>query len=257
MVETSFNLFDAVVLGILVLSTLLSFFRGFVREVLSLSAWVAAAFLTLIYAPDLAAWIKNDIDHGPAALLVASMALFFGAKIVLSILNMLLMRLLKKGKEVGVLDNILGLFFGVFRAALLVSLGYYVYSFVASEENQPEWIAASETRPYVAQGAQLLAPLLEDFLTEIAPMLEDRAEQAQPGSVDAMRMLLEQASPPGEAVATPEMGYDPMNAQDMQRLLDQKQQLQENEQFRELLKRQMDLERQQWEQQPANPAGQP
>ena len=43
MIETHLNLFDATVLGILALSCLFAFFRGFVREILSLGAWIGAA----------------------------------------------------------------------------------------------------------------------------------------------------------------------------------------------------------------------
>lgn len=234
MVETSFNLFDACVVGIILLSTLLSFFRGFVREVLSLGAWVGAAFITLLYAPDAAALIKDDIDHGPAALLVASFTLFFAAKILFSLVNMLLMRLFKSGKDIGVLDNILGLFFGVLRAALLISLAYYVYSFVASEDNQPAWIATSETRPLVARGADLLEPFLEDFIEDITPLLEDRAESAQPGSSETIRNLLNGAQTPG---ASGETGYDWMDAEDVQRLLEQSEQMRESQRNREEIRR--------------------
>ncbi len=51
MVQTSLNIFDLVVFGILGLSALLSFFRGFVREVLSLGAWVGASLITLYAFP--------------------------------------------------------------------------------------------------------------------------------------------------------------------------------------------------------------
>ena len=47
MIETSFNLFDTIVVVTIILSALLSFFRGFVREVLSLGAWVGASIITV------------------------------------------------------------------------------------------------------------------------------------------------------------------------------------------------------------------
>jgi membrane protein required for colicin V production len=134
MVETSFNLFDAVVLGVVFLSTLLAFFRGFVREFLSLGGWIGAMAITIIYTPALADAIKDDVDKGQAAaMLVASVSLFFAAKIIFSIINMILMKYLRPGKDVGLVDNFLGLIFGFLRAALLLSLGYYVYGFVATE----------------------------------------------------------------------------------------------------------------------------
>lgn len=223
MVETSFNLFDAIVLGTVFLSTLLSFFRGFVRELLSLGSWIGAMAITVLYTPDLADAIRDDVDKGQAAaMLVASLTLFFGAKIIFSIMNMLLMKMLKPGKEVGVLDNVLGLVFGFTRAALLLSLGYYVYSFVASEDNQPGWIAHSYTKPYVAQGAQMLEPLLDGFVQKVAPMAEERAEQIQPGSFDALKSIDEIDPEDMERLKQ-------VDSDDLQRLMEQLQQQQESD----------------------------
>ena len=54
MIETHLNILDASVIGIMVLSCLFAFFRGLVREVLSLSAWVGAGIVTLYYFPAVA-----------------------------------------------------------------------------------------------------------------------------------------------------------------------------------------------------------
>lgn len=215
MVETSFNLFDAIVLGIVFLSTLLSFFRGFVRELLSLGSWIGAMVVTVLYAPDVADAIKDSVDKGhAAALLVASTALFFGAKMLFSMVNLFLMKYLRPGKDVGLLDNFIGLIFGFIRAALLLSLGYYVYSFVTAEENQPPWIAESYTKPYVAQGAQMLEPLLKDLVDQMEPVAEAQ-EEAKRNQQETLPQTLPQAG--REAIQE----VDP---QDFQRLMEQLQQ---------------------------------
>ncbi len=222
MVETSFNLFDAVVLGVVFLSTLLSFFRGFVREFLSLGSWIGAMAVTIMYTPALADAIKDDVDKGQAAaMLVASVSLFFGAKILFSIINMILIKYLKPGKDVGLIDNFIGLIFGFLRAALLLSLGYYVYGFVATEENQPPWIAQSMTKPYVAQGAKILEPMLEDFVSKVAPEVEKRAESIQPGAAEQIRTLQE----------NPEVleQMQEVDSNDFQRLMEQLQQQQQQQ----------------------------
>lgn len=218
MVETSFNLFDTIVLGILVLSTLLSFFRGFVRELLSLGSWIGAMAVTVIYTPDLANAIKDSIDKGPgAALLVASAALFFGSKMAFSIVNLFLIKFLKTGKDVGLLDNFLGLGFGFLRAGLLLSLSYYVYSFVTTEENQPPFIAQSYTKPYVAQGAKLLEPMLKDLVKEMEPLAKEHMEQQRQNALDAAQ----NATP-----AEKEQMLKNVDPQDFQKLLQQFQQQQ-------------------------------
>ena len=58
------NLFDGAVFVILFLSAILSFFRGFIREVLSLGAWIGAAMITLFFAKDLASAIRSGSVRG-------------------------------------------------------------------------------------------------------------------------------------------------------------------------------------------------
>ena len=52
--------FDAVVLGVLVVSMLLGAWRGLVYELLSLVGWVAGFFVARLFAPDVAAWLPLE-----------------------------------------------------------------------------------------------------------------------------------------------------------------------------------------------------
>lgn len=170
MVETSFNLFDTVVIVIIALSALLSFFRGFVREVLSLGAWVGASIITVYTFPDVALLIEPQIKNPTISSGLAAMGVFVFALMGISIFNALLMRLFKKGKDIGMLDNGLGLVFGVFRACLLVSLGYFIFSFFKPESDYPEWLAEAQTRPYVEAGATMIARVAPKYLSSMSPI---------------------------------------------------------------------------------------
>ena len=46
-----FTLVDAGVAGIIVLSAILAYSRGFVREAMAIAGWVGAAFLAFLFAP--------------------------------------------------------------------------------------------------------------------------------------------------------------------------------------------------------------
>ena len=46
-----FTIIDAVAAGVIVISAILAYSRGFVREILSIAGWVAAAILAFIFAP--------------------------------------------------------------------------------------------------------------------------------------------------------------------------------------------------------------
>ena len=47
-----FTIFDGVVAGIILVSAVLAYSRGFVREVMSILGWVAAAILACVFAPN-------------------------------------------------------------------------------------------------------------------------------------------------------------------------------------------------------------
>src|SRR5438045_1137345 len=115
MIDTHINMFDVIVIGILLLSCLFAFFRGLVREVLSLSAWIGAAMVTLYFFTDVADKFKPHFKSDVIAGGVGATCLYIGALLGFSLLNMLILKFVKEGSEVGMLDNLLGLAFGALR----------------------------------------------------------------------------------------------------------------------------------------------
>lgn len=221
MVETSFNLFDLIVISIVGLSALLSFFRGFIREVLSLGAWVVASLITLYTFLDVAAMIEPQVKNSVVASGLAAMVTFIASLMMLSIVNALLMRILKKGKDVGALDNALGLVFGVMRAMLLVSFAYFAFSIVTAEDDMPQWITEARTRPMVAEGAEFIAKLAPDYLKAISP-IDEEGEAPSIDSSDTAREILqntrEQDGTPGDG-----KGQEWMNVDQLEQMIKQTQ----------------------------------
>lgn len=164
MIQAELNIFDMVVLGVLGLSAVIAFFRGFVREVLSLGAWIGAVVITLYVFPDVAKMLKPHVGSTGAANGFAGMITFMVSLVGLSIVNAFLMKFLKSGSEIGIIDNALGLVFGVARGLLLVSIGFYVMSFFFGKEGYPEWMEGSKTQPYVEEVAGWIAELAPEYL---------------------------------------------------------------------------------------------
>jgi len=210
MVETTLNIFDVAVIGIILLSALLSFFRGFVREILSLGAWVGASLITLYTFMDVAQWLGPQVGNPTIASGLAAMGVFIFSLMAISILNALFMRLFKTGKDVGMLDNLLGLGFGVLRACLLISLAYFIFSFFMPEESYPEWMQTAKTRPYVASGAQFVAQLAPSYLENLnTPDLP--GEDATDGAL---------AGPQQPDAAGDEPGYNWMRVKELERMIE-------------------------------------
>lgn len=219
MVETSFNLFDMIVLTMVGLSALLSFFRGFIREILSLGAWVIAALITLYSFLDVAAMIEPQVSNSVIASGLAAMITFIASLMLMSIINALLMRILKKGKDVGPLDNALGLVFGVLRAMLLLSFGYFAFGIVTAEDDMPDWIKYAQTRPIVAKGAEVIATLAPDYLRALSTTASEDAPSIDAN--DTASDILEKSGD-GSAAEAPKVG-EWMNADQLERMIRQTQ----------------------------------
>ena len=169
MEETSLGLFDLSVLIIVGLSALLSFYRGFIREILSLGGWIVASIVTLRYLEPATEYLRPQIGNAAISVAVASIGLFLVSLILFSILTRMVIKFLKLEEKVGLLDNLAGLCFGFARGALIVAIGFFIMSkFFTSEDDYPKGVREAITRPYVEKAAHLLGTLMPGYLDKLA-----------------------------------------------------------------------------------------
>ncbi len=116
---------DYAILAILLVSTLISFVRGFVKEALSLAGWVLALWVSLGFASPLAGYFKASIGDPNLRLIAAFVVLFVATLIVASVANFFASRLVQATGLSGT-DRVLGLIFGFLRGVLLVAALVFV-----------------------------------------------------------------------------------------------------------------------------------
>lgn len=112
---------DYGILIIVALSALISVMRGFVREALSLVAWVAAFWVAFAFHQHLATLFANYIEAPSLRLMSAFALLFVVTLVICAIINNLVAQLVKKTGLSGT-DRMLGVLFGVARGAVLVAI---------------------------------------------------------------------------------------------------------------------------------------
>lgn len=135
-----FTIIDGIVAVVVVLSALLAYSRGLVREAMAIAGWVAAAVLAFIFAPQVEPLVKEtpvirDLvgDSCELAIIVAFAAVFAVALIVMSFLTPLFSSLVQRSALGGV-DQGLGFLFGVARGILLVAIAFFVYDTVVTAQ---------------------------------------------------------------------------------------------------------------------------
>jgi membrane protein required for colicin V production len=164
---------DIIVIAIVVLSGLLAFARGFVREALSIVSWLGATAAALYAAPYLRPYAERFVPKGTVADSVAAGVAFLVTLIVLTIITSRISRQVKRS-SLSALDRTLGLVFGIARGALLVCIGYIALSLVLPPgSDRPRWMAESRTLPLVASAADGLMQL-------VPPQFRRQAAQFNP-----------------------------------------------------------------------------
>jgi membrane protein required for colicin V production len=111
------TLLDYLVLGIVGFSVLLSVWRGAVREVLALAAWVFAFFAAQAFAAPAAAYIP--VETASIRLLAGFVAVFVLVLLLTSLIAATISRLLHAA-GLGPVDRGLGAVFGFVRGMLVV-----------------------------------------------------------------------------------------------------------------------------------------
>lgn len=113
------NWIDFAILGIILLSTLVSLIRGFVKEAISLSVWIAAFFIAKHFYPYLSVYLTNFQDeivrNGVAIAILFTVTLILGG-----LINYLIGQLVHFTGLSGT-DRALGAVFGLLRGGLMVS----------------------------------------------------------------------------------------------------------------------------------------
>ena len=112
---------DLVIIGIIVLSALISLIRGFVKESISLVTWVVAGLLALRYYGPMADLLEPFINSVTLRQWVGGGILFVATLIVGAIVNFIVSQLVSKTGLSGT-DKALGVVFGGARGVLIVTM---------------------------------------------------------------------------------------------------------------------------------------
>ncbi|MEO0359422.1 MAG: CvpA family protein, partial [Pseudomonadota bacterium] len=124
-----FTIVDGIVAVIIVLSALLAYSRGFVREAMAIAGWVGATVLAFIFADQARPLVRQIPYAGDfladscELLTIASFAGVFALALVLVSLFTPLFGSLVQRSALGGADQALGFVFGVVRGILLVAIG--------------------------------------------------------------------------------------------------------------------------------------
>ena len=129
----SFTLVDAAVGLVVVVSAILAYSRGLVREVLAIAGWVVAAIAAFVLAPTVEPLVReipyvgNILGDSCELTIIAAFAAVFAVMLVIVALFTPVFSSLIRNSALGGIDQGLGFFFGVLRGILLVAVALLVF----------------------------------------------------------------------------------------------------------------------------------
>lgn len=155
------TLLDFILIGVMLVSALLAMIRGFMREILSIAAWVIAAVATL-YAysrllPMAKTYFNNDIIAAGAVI----GGTFLGTLLIVSIITVRFSDMVLDSR-VGALDRTLGFLFGLARGLIIVVVAFLFFAWLVPPRTQPSWVANAKSRVVLQSTGDWLISLLPD-----------------------------------------------------------------------------------------------
>ncbi|MFT4518573.1 MAG: membrane protein required for colicin V production [Halioglobus sp.] len=148
---------DWVIIVVLTLSVLLSLWRGFVREAISLAGWVAAFIIANMFADEMAALLSQLIVNPTGRYVVAYAALFVITLVLATVLRRLAAQVVKV-TGLSLLDRLLGTAFGFARGVIIILVAVYMLRQLLPPQ-ELLWLDDSQLIPHldmVSQWAQVL-----------------------------------------------------------------------------------------------------
>ncbi len=194
---------DIIVVVILLISCVVAFLRGFVREVLTILGLGGAALTALVVGPKLApgieGWLTGGlpedseqqlwgfIPYDIGAMVFAYIGLFIITLIVLSIISHYIAKSVH-AVGLGAIDRSLGVVFGVVRGLILIGLLYMPFHILMEQKDKDDWFGTSHTFMYVEQTSEIMAGFMPESWTREADE-EGTTEETTDEELDPLKDL--------------------------------------------------------------------
>src|ERR1700761_7744497 len=139
------TLLDIVLIVVMLVSGLLAMVRGFMREVLSIIAWVLAAGATLYSYSKLLPFAKQYFNNDIVAAVAVVGGVFLITLLVVSVITVRISDMVLDSR-VGALDRTLGFLFGLARGLVIVVVAFGFFDWLGPAKAQPAWVTDAKSK---------------------------------------------------------------------------------------------------------------
>jgi membrane protein required for colicin V production len=155
------TLLDIILIVIMLVSALLAMVRGFMREVLAITAWVLAAVATLYSYGKLLPLATSYFNSTVIATIAVVGGVFLVTLLVVSVLTIRISDMVLDSR-VGALDRTLGFLFGLARGLVIVVIAYMFFDWLVPDRSKPEWVLHAKSKVVLSSAGDWLKAQLPD-----------------------------------------------------------------------------------------------
>ncbi len=199
---------DILVLSVILISAIISFLRGFIREILTIfgiGGGIVAAYIGgPMFILTVQGWLGVDpeaeepqmlMDIVPMTL-IAEIVAYGGLFIVFVIILSIISHFIAEGAKnigLGALDRTLGVVFGIVRGIILLGLLYLPVYYLVDDKQKEEWqwFKGSKSFVYLETTAEVIAGFIpkgtEDKLQNAAEEVQDSAAHELLENMDVLK----------------------------------------------------------------------
>jgi membrane protein required for colicin V production len=212
---------DIVLLGVMLVSGLLAMIRGFMREILSIAAWAAAAVATILLYGRLLPLAKANISSDIVATAVVIGGVFLLTLLIVSVVTVRISDMILDSR-IGALDRTLGFLFGLGRGLIIVVVAFLFFAWLVPPTKQPDGVRNAKSRVVLENTGEWLQALLpqdmDNYLSTLFKRRKGGEEQEPPDAPPDQRS--DAGSPATAAAGRAPEGYQRSDRTDMRQLID-------------------------------------
>ncbi len=155
------TLLDILLLVVMLISGLLAMIRGFMREILSIGAWIVAALVTLYSYSRVLPFAQSYFASNTVAAAVTVASIFLLTLLIVSVITVRISDMILDSR-VGALDRTLGFLFGLGRGLVIVVVAFLFFAWLVPDRSQPEWVRGAKSKVVLQSTGQWLISMLPD-----------------------------------------------------------------------------------------------
>lgn len=220
------TLFDVIVIGVLLISSVLALLRGLTNELLSIFAWVVGALLALWLFPYVTPLVREVVSPPWLAAVLSALGIFIAGYVICAALTLRWSdSILDLHHRAELLDRTLGFAFGLARGLLIVTIAYLFFAWLVPDRaDQPDWIRNARLRPMVEDCASFLFSLAPQERAPVSPARSgtypDNRGQSQPAQSPATNQGNDTKTQKSDADTDKDAGYNTSERRGLDRLFE-------------------------------------